>query len=139
MNNKFYIIIAITISTISNGLYSQNQPQPYAISVGGLLLEHQYSHEQVIAALGSPQSYHTENDFTFGNIREYIFNSNNVHFYNNLFKYLNLINSAFKLNGIVGVGDPASKIYDLPHNNIENSNMNNSQIKYIIYTLGILR
>jgi len=69
--------------------------------------------------------------------REYIFNSNNVHFYNNLFKYLNLINSVFKLNGIVGVGDPASKINDLPHNNIETRNMNNGQSIYYLYFRNI--
>jgi hypothetical protein len=141
MKKIFYILIAITISTISNGLYSQNQSQPYAISIGGLLLEHQYSHEQVISALGNPQSYEeliNNPDYEGVLIAKiYLYNYNRINIYDGILRQIDLINSYYKLNGIVGVGDPASKINDLPHNNIETSNMNNGQSIYYLYFRNI--
>ncbi len=123
----------ITTSLISYVLYSQTQPQPFSIGIGGLLLEHQYTHEQVVSALGIPQSYKAINDGSLGYMREYLYKGNEIHFYENVFQHFSLKNSSYKLNGIVGVGDPVTKIYNLPHNKIEVYSLKRGTVYYFYF------
>ena len=139
LSNTIYsqqLKVASSLSVV-NMLFKSPQNLPIPINIGGLLLEHQYSHSQVLSIMGTPQSYQllvNHPDYEGVIItRIYIYNSNIISIYDNVFKHVKLVNSDYKLNNLVGVGDLASKIYELPHNSISIENENNGQSTYYLY------
>ncbi len=123
---KTYIMkIRILISTIvtillSNTGFSQNMVN-LQVNIGGLILERTYSHAEVIAIMGEPLNYeHLINSESYesSDVRIYTYGNNKFIIEDNIFDIFVLKDTIYKINGIFGVGDFVSKIYELPHNNI---------------------
>lgn len=139
MKNFFLFCFCFSLILISNKTISQTPPIP--MSIGGLLLEHTYTHEQVLSIMGTPQSYKllvNHPDYEGVNkARIYVYNSNIFSIYDDVLKYVVIVNATYKINNLVGVGDPVSKIFELPHNNISNENEHNGHSFYYLHFRNI--
>jgi hypothetical protein len=77
-------------------------------SSASVTLNNSYSYAQFISIMGTPDSKETEMDG--GEIVMMKYNNNSLSLHANRFVLFTLRNNGFKLNGVVGVGDPASNI-----------------------------
>lgn len=113
-------IITIAALLLSNTGFSQNMVN-LQVNIGGLILERTYSHAEVIAIMGEPLNYeHLINSESYesSDVRIYTYGNNKFIIEDNIFDIFVLKDTIYKINGIFGVGDFVSKIYELPHNNI---------------------
>lgn len=122
MKTKFIFIIVLIFTFLLGISAYSNQDNPYySINIGGLILEQNYSHEQVVQILGTPDNFeHHVNDpeYEYYDVRIYKYNNNVFHFLNNKFLTFEINSPGLKLNGIVGVGDQTNSISNLPNHKI---------------------
>ena len=132
------LLLLLFASVISITAFSQNMVN-LQVNIGGLILERTYSHAEVIAIMGEPLNYeHLINNefYESSDVRIYTYGNNKFIIEDNLFDNFVLEDSTYKINGILGVGDFVSKIYELPHNEIIHTPEQTGPEKYLILFRG---
>jgi hypothetical protein len=91
--------------------------------------------------MGTPQSYQllvNHPDYEgVNNARIYVYNSNIFSIYDDVLKYVEIVNATYKINNLVGVGDSSSKIIELPQNRIKIVNRVNGESIFYLYFRNI--
>ena len=108
MQNIRIVLITTVLSLFSLYGFSQTVNKR-TITIGGVTLNNSYTFAQFTSIMGMPSSYTSEP----GDGGEQIimnYNTNSFTLLANKFVLFNLINNSYKLNGVVGVGDPISNI-----------------------------
>ena len=127
---KTFFAIMMMVLVFSG--YSQNISK-IQISVGGLILGQKYTVEQVTSIFGSPQSYSHEIDVYDTN--KFMYNNNTFYINDGKFNCFELVNTDYKLNGVVGVGDTFDKINLLnPYKINSGTTINGIKFYYVYIT-----
>ena len=132
------LLLLLFASVISITAFSQNMVN-LQVNIGGLILERTYSHAEVIAIMGEPLNYeHLINNefYESSDVRIYTYGNNKFIIEDNLFDNFVLEDSTYKINGILGVGDFVSKIYELPNNEILHIPHQTGPEKYLLFFRG---
>jgi len=108
MQNIRIVLITAVLSLLSLYGFSQTVNER-AITIGGVTLNNSYSFAQFTAIMGAPDSY-TSEPGDGGESIVMIYNNNKFELLANEFIHIDFSNSDYKLNGVVGVGDPVANI-----------------------------
>ena len=115
-----FAVFSVVILQAQQYYHYTDSMQPQATTVNGLHLWGQYEYNQVVAALGVPQSYTDEvstDEETAGmRIQIYTYPSGSrFYFHNKHFVRFHLESSSdsFLINGVLKVGDTISKVFSV--------------------------
>lgn len=114
-----FICLMCALNILAQGFFTDSM-EPHSTTVNGLHLWGEYDYNQVVAALGIPQSY-TDKILTVEEdagmrIQEYEYSSGSRYsFCNNHFTDFRImsVNDSVLINGSIRVGDPTSKIWEV--------------------------
>jgi len=104
------------------------------ITIGGVTLNNTYTFSQFTAIMGTPNSYISEPS-DGGEAIRMTYNSNKFTLLANKLIIIVLANNSYKLNGVVGVGDPIANINLLnPYKLTSKSKGGNQMLYYAFIT-----
>ena len=79
------------------------------ITIGGAVLNDTCTYARFTAIMGAPDSRKSEQE-DGGELITMLYNNNTFYLHANVFNCFQLVNNSYKLNGVVGVGDPVANI-----------------------------
>ena len=129
-NLRITLLVTIFSLFFLNG-YSQTVNKR-TITVGGVALNNSYTFAQFTSIMGTPNS-HTSVPWDGGELITMMYNSNKFQILANKFVHVNLFNNSYKLNGVVGVGDPVSNINLLNPFKLESKSNGTNKMLYYAY------
>jgi len=108
MKTIVHTLITAVLSLLS--LYGFSQTiNKITITIGGVTLNNSYTLSQFTSIMGAPNSTSSEME-DGGELIEMKYSNNIFYLHANEFNCFLLINNTYKLNGVVGVGDPIANI-----------------------------